>query len=152
MIRLSLDAYGSEPFLLGSGKWYVRENVQLQRELVVDGIAMTPDGFNPDPWRVNESYKATWKSQRKFEDPVLRRKEFWRWEVQDLAYTRALETLETLYFILWMQGDYSYQAGHGPQIAPYRVTYTRAEQDQNWRFMLKYRDLLLAEGMELARG
>lgn len=151
MIRLSLDAYGTEPFLLGSGQWYVRENVELQREIILDGIAMTPDGWNPDPWRVNESYKATWKSQRRFEDPIERRKNFWRWEVQDLAYTFALETLETIYFILWMNGDYSYNPGSGPQVAPYRVTYTRQEQELNWKFVLKYRDLLIAEGKELAR-
>lgn len=148
MIRLSLDAWGSQPFLLGQGQWYVRENVQLQGELQSDGIYMTPDGFNPDPWNVNESYKATWKNQRKFEDPIERKKHFWRWEVQDMAYCRALGTRETIYFILWVGGDYSFREGHGPQVVPYRVTYTQEELDMNWSFVLRYRDLLVAEGFE----
>lgn len=91
-------------------------------ELLVDGIIMTPDGFDPELWRLAE-YKLTWTSSRK--DIVDR----WDWLTQIKAYCRALDTFECMLHVLHVMGDYR---GSGPQYRNYLLTFKQHELEENW--------------------
>ena len=60
--------------------------------------------------------------------------------------------LQTLYFICWVNGDYTRKPGHGPQVVPYLVTYEPRELELNHEDVLRYRDLMFSEGAVPAVG
>jgi len=103
-------------------------------EVIVDGIALSPDGFNYDEilaCPVVEEYKATWKSSKN--DPT----DNWDWMVQTKAYCYALGVEATVFRILYMMGDYK---GSGPLYRECRILYTDQELRDNWEMILNNRD------------
>ncbi len=124
-----------------------RGEVQTQIRTQMNGILMTPDGLDADNRRL-ESYKATWRSMRKWdEDPE---EHFWPWLKSEMAYIHSLNEEARFepgirvcrFFILWMNGDYSYRPGKGPQATFTDVEFEEAELETNWKQVLRYAEFV----------
>lgn len=126
-----------------------RAGVEHQIELEVDGIHMTPDGFDPQPEDLEE-YKATWRTARKWnEDPEL----FWSWLVQVKGYLHGLSVRDGVprrrarFYILFVNGDYKRGSGALPMgIYTERLTFTDEEVKENWANVLRYKEWKEAGG------
>lgn len=133
-----------------------RRRVVTQTELSVPTpggpIFMTLDGidYDSDPdGPVVEEYKATWRSMRKLgstgwsdmqdlsdQDLATVRDgleaEFWEWLVRIKGYCRAVGTRKARLVVLFVNGDYSWRPGHGPQIRQFDLEFTEQEIQENW--------------------
>lgn len=131
----------------------VLELDEYQSKLAQDGVQMTPDGLmQVDGQRSLASFKLTWKSMKKWREDTLAvnaggsAEHFWSWLFAEEAYARAYmlrdaqETMRCRFFIFWVNGDYTYKPGHGPQATYCDVFFSTAEMEQDWRVMLRYRD------------
>jgi hypothetical protein len=107
-----------------------------------EGIAMSPDGVNPD-LMAGEEYKATWMSSRGglFEDvwkdgmtQQQVRDKFYHWVVQMLAYAKWLDVNDFLLRVLFICGDYSKPIT--PEFRSYRFRFTQEEKDTNWDMLI----------------
>lgn len=107
-----------------------------------DGRAVTgtPDGINGE---YIEEYKATWRSMRKWsEDPEA---EFWMWLAQVKAYCFMTGRTKARFFIFWVNGDYSYKTGRGPQVTTCEMEFTEEELLDNWRMLLAHANVAKEE-------
>ncbi len=145
--------------------------VVTQTELGMDGVLMTLDGidYSSDP-PVVEEYKATWKSMNKlgsrgwspeawnqlhptFNDNDLMLiadglyAEFWGWLVRIMGYCRAVGTTQARLIVLFVNGDYSYKPGHGPQMRRFDLTFTPEEIEDNWVMGRRMAAILEKEGV-----
>ncbi len=103
-------------------------------EVVVDGIAMSPDGFSHDEVLarpVVEEYKCTWRSSKR--DPT----DNWDWMAQVKSYCHGLGVTDTVFRILYLVGDWK---GGGPVYRVCRVQFTEGEIRDNWEMVLANRD------------
>lgn len=91
-------------------------------EIVVDGIAMSPDGVDDSVWELWE-YKATWVSSNR--NPA----DNWRWMTQIMGYMWGLQMTVCNMWILYVNGDYK---GSGPVDKQYRLEFTCRELEENW--------------------
>ncbi len=93
----------------------------------------TPDGIMDG---AIEEYKATWRSKRKWsEDPEA---EFWMWFAQTKAYCHMGGYSVARFFVFWVNGDYSYKTGRGPQVTTCEIEFTADELEDNWRMLTAY--------------
>ena len=98
-------------------------------EITVDGIAMTPDGWEPET-RVLHEYKATWKScNREIEDQ-------WRYCTQVKSYCRAMATNRCDLYVLYLMGNY--RDIRQPIPIKYELEFTQRELDDNWRMIVSH--------------
>jgi hypothetical protein len=115
-----------------------------QLEVVVDDIAMTPDGFDAEALRLEE-YKFTWYSMKKWLDPTIRESHFRHWFEATKGYCRALGVRTVRFYIAFAGGDYSWKPGGGPQVRVFDVTYTEEELEDNWDMIRRGYFLVLSE-------
>lgn len=98
-------------------------------------VTGTPDGVNGE---YIEEYKCTWRSMRKWsEDPEA---EFWMWLAQVKAYCFMTGRCKARFFIFWVNGDYSYKTGRGPQVTTCEMEFTEDELVDNWQILLAHAD------------
>lgn len=116
----------------------------LQRELLEDGIYMTPDGMDFDRWRIRE-----FKSTKLSAGHPIRGAKFWHWHVQIGCYCRAMATREAELIVLHINGSYELGGGRfGKTVAkPWLLRWTRRELEDYWRMILKARDQMDEEGL-----
>jgi len=105
-------------------------------EIQVEGVAMSPDGYDAAS-NTLEEFKATWMSSRHgIED-----KRFWHWLVQIKGYLYGLTTHTGVEHttarlrVFWVNGDYK---GSGPQLASYRLEFEPREIVENWQMLRNY--------------
>lgn len=107
----------------------------LVEKALPDGriVTGTPDGVRDD---CIEEYKATWRSMRKWsEDPE---REFWMWMAQVKAYCYMTGLKKARFFIFWVNGDYSYKTGRGPQVTTCEMEFTDDELQENWDMLIAH--------------
>lgn len=98
-------------------------------ELHVDGIYMTPDGYNTD--HILCEYKATWKSTNHQIDSS----KYWRYWTQIKAYCYALKTMRARLYILHVMGNWR---NSGPIAKAYEAEFTKRELDDNWKMIVSH--------------
>ena len=99
-------------------------------EMEVDGIFMTPDWFELDPYRPVET-KATWATARRnIDDPF-----FWHWMVQIKAYAYGFEAVEARMCVFFIMGDYK---GNFPIVRIWDLKFTKLELTENWHMLLSH--------------
>lgn len=108
-----------------------------QREIELDRVFMTLDGFNVQRWRVRE-FKCTKMSSR----DSIRSHKFERWHSQIMGYCKAMDTLEAELIPVHINGAYEQGGGRFGDIAarPVLMRYTRREVEDNWKMVLHMRD------------
>jgi hypothetical protein len=97
-------------------------------EAELDGITMSPDGFDFEKWELYE-YKCTWTSMNRV--PV----DNWRWMAQIKAYLKRMESLVCNLLVLYINGDYK---GKGPQFIRYVIEFTPLEIEENWKLIVNH--------------
>jgi len=97
-------------------------------EIVVDGIAMSPDGMDWENWVVHE-YKVTWRSTNKL--PVDNA----YWMMQLKGYCKGLGATAAKMRILYLMGNYR---GSGPQYTVWEMQFSKLEIDENWEAIVNH--------------
>lgn len=108
-------------------KWPTRYRPQ---EIQCDGIAMSPDGFDPDA-NILEEFKCTWMSSR--DCPRDRRFSHWLWQIK--GYLHALKIREARLRVFFVNGDYRPSA---PRLVSYALTFDDREIAENWAMLVNY--------------
>jgi len=148
-VELVLQGVPFDAALAHSYKRYMlqaRGHVVKQVQTSLDGVEMTPDAFDCESGLI-ESYKLTWKSKKKAISKDEFQENFWPWLVAEKAYCLAWGVDTTRFFIGWVNGDYSYKPGGGPQLDIYDCVYTEDELKANWGAVMQYKKM-----MEATRG
>lgn len=114
-------------------------NIIRPGEQCVDGIYMTPDGFNIETGRLEE-WKYTTKSIR---NPITGPK-FQRWMWQIMAYCRSLGLDRATLRVFFARGDYT--TGR-PIPMNYDLDFTETEIEENWRMIILNANAMLREGL-----
>lgn len=119
---------------------------QSQIEIVKDRIIMTPDDFDPEPWRVIE-----FKDTKISAGNPIRSAKFWHWHVQIGCYCLALDTLEAELFVRFINGSYELGGGRfGKTIGrKWLLRYAPRELKEYWKMILRERDRMDAEAEEV---
>lgn len=104
-------------------------------EMVVDGIALTPDGiaWNKQGVVVHE-VKVTWKSMNR----GIERE--WLWWTQLKAYCHAAGTVYGVMHVFWVMGDYR---GSGPRYMVYEAEFDKGELEGTWEVIKKHAGLVV---------
>lgn len=97
-------------------------------EISLDGIAMSPDGFDWEGWILWE-YKATWKSSNR--SPL----DDWRWMAQVKSYCKGMGCTQCKMWVLYVNGDYK---GQGPSSQLFTIDFTQQEIDENWEMIINH--------------
>jgi hypothetical protein len=110
-----------------------------------DGVVGTPDGIcvvdgdisltgcDPVSCRVHE-FKYTRKSSRNFLQHLIDNSgKVWMYLVQIKSYCKLLDSTEAWLHVLFANGDYSPNAS--PEYRIYRLSFTQAEIDANWKMV-----------------
>ena len=100
-------------------------------EVVVDGIAMNPDGVRhdwPDTAVLLEEYKCTACSPRPPSDN-------WKWMMQVKGYCKALGALKCIFRIFYPGAVMTHpESAYGV----FLLTFTQGELDENWEAVLNH--------------
>lgn len=107
-------------------------------EFVQDGIIMSPDGLDIDNDTLYE-FKTTRKSSDKVLNAYDRQ---WMWIAQNEGYLKPLGWRKVQQMIYFVNGNYRPML---PEFITLGIEYTKAEVDDNWKLMLRYRDLAKPE-------
>jgi len=99
-------------------------------ELCVDGIYMTPDGYDTHD-NVLEEWKCTWKSTN---NPIDGPK-FWRYWTQIKSYARGMGTNHARLRVLFLMGDYK---DSGPCAKTFHAEFSDKELDNNWAMIVQH--------------
>ncbi len=120
-------------------------------ELVLDGIAGSPDGITPLPDlpqyeglgdAVVDEFKFTYKSGR--HDINHPNYKMWLWQI--MAYCKMLGVLCARLHVLFVNGCYDYAAPGLPCLYRiYCIQFTQDELDRNWEMLLTEKQALEAE-------
>lgn len=121
----------------------LRKGVSKQVQVEMDGIRMTPDGFDSVAGRL-ESYKCTRRSLGGAKSQEEFVTNFWEWQMQEMSYCLAVGVDSVRWVVLWQGGDYKRGAGTGPRVMESTATWSVEELKENWRVVLKH------AGMEVA--
>jgi len=109
-------------------------------ELYVDGIYMTPDGWEPAS-RVLCEYKVTWKSCSK---PI---EDNWRYCTQIKSYCRGMATNRARLYVLYLMGNWRDIRQAWPLF--YDLEFSQRELDDNWSMIVSHaKKVGLLEGGE----
>jgi hypothetical protein len=106
-----------------------RAGVTKQITTVLDDIHMTPDGYDPAT-KALESYKRTKLSAKNALSVEAWVAKFGLWMVQEGSYWHALEAagyeIDSIrWYVYWVNGDYSRQAGKGQFVGIYLPAFGR---------------------------
>lgn len=113
-------------------------------------LPITKDGDilhgTPDAWdyisKIEESYKSSSKSMKRFEDDPL--SNFWGWFVQSKVYLYGLwapyrlkhghlpKMMSSRFFVLWLRGDYRHPSARR---RVYTVDFAREDVEETWRMV-----------------
>lgn len=113
-----------------------------------EGIAMSPDGVNPD-LLAGEEYKCTWMSSRdgvidEYGQPL---EKFLHWFIQMKAYAKWLDVDRFLLRVLFVNGNYnrsgklkdgSPDPDAGPTFKTYDIRFSPEEIEENWLMLLSH--------------
>lgn len=99
--------------------------------LQVDGVWLSPDGVNPDPYQIEE-YKLTWYSSTDW-DPGCKRA--WPWKIQIMAYCYALGVTEARLTVFFVNGNYKPPK---PEVRQYQLTFTELELQETWLMLINH--------------
>ncbi len=99
-------------------------------EILVDGIAMSPDGLSYVEHGILHEFKLTWKSMAKERDLESQ----WLWIAQMMGYCHA-HGLDTAWLhVFWVNGNYKYGTPEGgPQYKVYQFKFSQKDLKSNWR-------------------
>ena len=112
-----------------------RNSIQKQVHVELEGVQGTPDGLSVKDG-VLEEYKCTWRSLRRWnEDPE---ENFLYWFMQVKAYLQMLKLTKVRFFIFWVNGDYTYKPGRGPQVTTQEFEFTKEELEDNWATLMAH--------------
>jgi hypothetical protein len=120
-----------------------RTGVTKQITTVLDDIHMTPDGYDPAT-KALESYKRTKLSAKNALSVEAWVAKFGLWMVQEGSYWHALEAagyeIDSIrWYVYWVNGDYSRQAGKGQFVGIYEAKLTKSEREDVWARVLRMR-------------
>lgn len=99
-------------------------------EVSCEGIAFSPDGYDPDTNTLYE-LKCTWMSSA---DAPLAKK-FWHWLVQMKAYCYVLNCHHAVLVGFFVNGDYR---NSGPQLRAWKLEFTARELAENFSMLTNY--------------
>lgn len=102
-------------------------NLIAPGEIEKDGIIMSPDRLDPDPWALEE-WKATWKSYNRVKQHGIEGA-FPRWIWQKKSYCYALGCDTSRLRAFFVNGDYR---GSGPLDPAWEFEFTDRELKENW--------------------
>ena len=97
-------------------------------ELFLEGITMTPDGYDPDNGVLQEA-KCTWKKVTN--QPI----DNFSWMTQTKAYCKALRIDRVMFHVLYLNGDYKQS---GPIYHPWLITFKPHEIEENWNMLTNH--------------
>jgi len=109
-------------------------------EIIVDGIACTPDGANKR-LRCGEEYKATWVSSNASLEEARP-----DWLMQLPAYAYAYGWDEYLLHVFYVNGGYEYTRMGKPVMKSFRFRWSDEEKEENWREIQLHRRVMEREG------
>jgi len=113
-----------------------RKGIKKQISAELDGVIGTPDGLSVKD-NVLEEYKCTWRSMRRWnEDPEGN---FLYWFMQVKGYLHMLGLTRVRFFIFWVNGDYTYKPGRGPQVTTQEFSFTQGELEDNWALLMAHK-------------
>lgn len=95
-------------------------------EVVLDGIAMSPDGIDPNGW-VLEEYKSTWMTPHDVPEGA----KCWHWKVQMMAYCHAIGSTRARLRALFINGS----GDRSPLYKVWELQFTEEELHDNWRMI-----------------
>lgn len=101
-------------------------------EVMVDGIAMSPDGVEWDEESgsmVLSEYKAVWHSVRR--SPA----DNFKWMSQIMGYCLGVGTRIVKMYILYLNGDWK---GSGPIYKGFRIEFSEMEIRENWMMLTNH--------------
>jgi hypothetical protein len=113
-----------------------RKGIKKQLKVELEGVTGSPDGLSVKD-SVLEEYKCTWRSMRRWnEDPEGN---FLYWFMQVKGYLHMLGLTKVRFFIFWVNGDYTYKPGRGPQVTTQEFEFTEEELSDNWALLIAQR-------------
>lgn len=119
-----------------------RKGIKKQLKVELDGVKGSPDGLSIKD-NVLEEYKCTWRSMRRWnEDPE---ENFLYWFMQVKGYLHMLGLKRVRFFIFWVNGDYTYKPGKGPQVTTQEFEFTQEELEDNWALLIAQRGKVAEE-------
>ena len=98
-------------------------------EIMLEGVAMSPDGMDWENWVVHE-YKVTWRSSAKL--PV----DDERWMMQAKGYCKGLGAKTVVMKILYLMGDY--RENREPVYKVYEIVFSPQELEENWQMVMAH--------------
>lgn len=98
------------------------------QEIILDGIACSPDGINDELELVDE-YKATWCSSK------TQPQDIWRWMIQIKAYCYVAGYNIARFHVLYIMGDYKFS---GPKCMSFLIEFTDDELISNWMMLVEH--------------
>ena len=98
-------------------------------EMFIDGIYMTPDGWEVEG-RVLHEYKATWKSFRKPID------DNWRYMTQIKSYCRGMACSRAKLYVLYLMGNW--RDVRQPVTKVYELEFSQRDLDDNWKMIVSH--------------
>jgi len=104
-------------------------NIFRPGEITLDGIAMSPDGIDPDGW-ILEEYKSTWMTSHDVPEGA----KCWHWKVQMMAYSYALGTTLARLRVLFINGN----GDKNPTYKVWELAFTESELHSNWQMILQH--------------
>lgn len=111
------------------------KNASRPEEMVVDGIAMSPDGWDAKSRTLYE-YKLTWKS--KFN---LQMETKTRWQRQSMAYCYGLGVTKVQFWICHVMAGWGKDGGNiGPELRVFDIRYLRREVKNNWKMLVNNKE------------
>ncbi len=108
-----------------------RDNIFRPGEITLDGVAMSPDGIDPDGWWLEE-FKATWMSE--FDAPESPKYRHWFWQME--AYCLALGASHARLRTLFVNGDY--RSGYQPTYRVWEIEFTDEDLQENWKMLMSH--------------
>lgn len=102
-----------------------------------EGIAMSPDGVNPD-LVAGEEYKATFKSCRHglVDEYGMPLPQFLGWFLQMKGYAKWLGVRRFILRVLFLNGDYSQPLT--PQFRCFDIEFSDEEVEENWTMLMNF--------------
>lgn len=110
-------------------------------EIVVDGVALTPDYCDWDFFGDNscvlglEEWKVAWKSVNAWDNFPME-KNFWRWLVQKKAYCYAMGTCYARLRAVFIVGDWKQDIS--PKSRMREFEFTVQELEDNWAMLMRH--------------
>lgn len=110
-----------------------RKTIKKQVKVTLDEVTGSPDGVCTKD-NVLEEYKLTWRSMKRWNESP--EENFLNWFMQVKGYLWMLGLTKVRFFIFWVNGDYTYKPGRGPQVTTQEFEFTQEELQENWQELM----------------